>query len=120
MLKIQIKNKKRLYYLIIDIILLLFMIKVYRPYIYINAINDFHIADSIPSFLGVLIMSNIIYLNEKNLDYNFLLYLCPTVGLIIYEFLQYAFKIGTFDINDIVFTLIGGIIVFFYKRIFLV
>ncbi len=110
--------KKRLYYLIIDIIILLLMIKVYRPYIYSNSINDFHIADSIPSFLGVLIMSNIIYLNDKNLEYDFLLYLCPTIGLIIYEFLQYYLHVGTFDINDIIFTLIGGIIVFFYKRIF--
>ncbi len=119
MLTINIKNKKRLYYLVIDIIILLFMIKVYRPYIYNNNINDFYIADSIPSFLGVLIMSNIIYLNERSLDYEFLLYLCPTVGLIIYEFLQYFLKIGTFDINDIIFSLIGGIVVFFYKKIFL-
>lgn len=119
MLKLQIINNKRLYYLIIDIILLLLMIKVYRPYIYNYCINDFHIADSIPSFLGVIIMSNIIYLNEKNLDYEFLLYLCPTIGLTIYEFLQYCLKIGTFDINDIIFTLIGGVIVFFYKKIFL-
>lgn len=119
MLKISSDRKKRLYYLVIDITLLLLIIKIYRPYIYSYNINDFHIADSIPNFLGVIIMSNIMYLNEKNLDYEFLLYLCPVTGLIIYELLQYYLKRGTFDINDIIFTLIGGVIVFFYKKIFL-
>lgn len=117
---IKYNNKSRIYHLIIDIILVIFFVKIYRPYVYINNINDYHIADSISSLFATLIMCNFICIKDKNVATENLLYVFSVVtGLLIYEFTQYCFNIGTYDIFDIIFTFIGGILSFLMNKYYL-
>lgn len=58
-----------------------------------------------------------IYVVEKNLLNKNLIYVCSAVvGLVIYEIIQYFLDIGTYDLWDIIFTLIGGIIAFLMNK----
>lgn len=88
--------------------------KIYRPYIYANDIFDFWIADTIGNFTGTIA---IIYFDLAGVNPYYKigrwLILFITLGLIVYELVQYILPgRNTCDWRDIVATIIAGIISF--------
>ena len=85
----------------------------YRPYIYSNHINDWHLADSFPNFLAVpacqFMMLGLSKNNKLQLHAQFIV-ICS--GLIFYEFLSL-----TFDYFDMAATIISGFIFFTIESI---
>lgn len=79
----------------------------YREYINSHGIDDFGLAGSLPSFLYVIGFSQILQI--RPIKYPVLVILVVTLGSIIYEFKQ-SYRSGTLDINDIVASILGGII----------
>jgi hypothetical protein len=85
--------------------------KIYRPYIYSNDIFDFWIADTIGNFTGTItiIFFEFAIINPKyKLGRIILIFI--TLGLIIYELLQYFSPKSILDWRDIIATLIAGLI----------
>lgn len=112
--------KKVYLLLIMNIVISILFVNIYRTYIFVNQIFDFHIADSLLNLIAVIVFSNIIFIVDKKDLYKNKLTECvtiisPVLGLLIYEFSQNYLNIGTFDTYDIIFTLIGGIIAYFIK-----
>jgi VanZ family protein len=88
---------------------------IYRPYIYANHIFDFWIADTIGNFTGSIAIIffdlTIINLDYKNHKKGKLFILLISIGLIIYELVQYILPgKNTCDWRDIIATVIGGLI----------
>ena len=84
---------------------------IYRPYIYANDINDFGIANTIGNFLGAItIVFLTIAVGNSNYREGLLVIAIVTIGLILYEFSQPLLAGSTFDFEDIIATLFGGII----------
>ena len=82
----------------------------YRPYIYANNINDYHIADTIGNSFGTMTaIFMVITLSGKgtNKDWNIFLIIIP--GLLVYELLNITGKTAI-DINDMIATIIFGVI----------
>ncbi|WP_027634467.1 hypothetical protein [Clostridium hydrogeniformans] len=106
-------KKRRL--LIVLLVMLIFINKalyyIYRSFIYSNNIFDYGIADSFSNFMAVLINTVLsIILYEKTKIHLGLAVFSITLGFIIYEILQgLIVTYGTFDIKDIIATLLGGI-----------
>lgn len=98
--------------------------KVYRPYIYSNGIFDFWIADTIGNFTGTIAIIffdlAIINLPDEKRTKGKWFVLFITIGLIIYEMVQYILPgRNTCDWRDIVATIIAGLISFgLYKMIY--
>jgi hypothetical protein len=84
---------------------------IYRPYIYANDINDFGIANTIGNLLGAItIMFLTIAVGNSDYREGLLVIAIVTIGLILYEFSQPLLAGSTFDFEDIIATLFGGII----------
>jgi len=88
--------------------------KIYRPYIYANDIFDFWIADTIGNFTGTIA---IIFFDLAGINPYYKigrwLILFITLGLIVYELVQYILPgRNTCDWRDIVATIIAGFISF--------
>lgn len=81
----------------------------YRPYIYANKINDFHIADTIGNTLGTLptIFFLIALLSNETKKGNYLIKL-GTLGVVVFE-LAHPLLGKPIDIWDIVATIFTGI-----------
>ena len=81
----------------------------YRPYIYENNIFDFHIADSNSNFFSVPAVICFWLSIEKSTTVSRLMYspLYVSVGFVLYEFIGL-----TYDIYDILATIISGCICF--------
>jgi len=82
----------------------------YRPYIYANNINDYHIADTIGNSFGTMTaIFMIITLSGKgkNKDWNIFLIIIP--GLLVYELFSLTGKTAI-DTNDMIATIIFGVI----------
>lgn len=98
--------------------------KVYRPYIYSNGIFDFWIADTIGNFTGTIAIIffdlAIINLPDEKRTKGKWFVLFITIGLIIYELVQYILPgRNTCDWRDIIATIIAGIISLgLYKMIY--
>lgn len=98
--------------------------KVYRPYIYSNDIFDFWIADTIGNFTGTIAVIffdlALINLSQEKSNNGKWYILFITIGLIIYELVQYILPgRNTCDWRDIIATIFAGIISFgFYKLIY--
>ena len=85
--------------------------RVYRPYIYANDIFDFWIADTIGNLTGTItiVFFDFAIVNPThNAGRIFLAVI--TIGLIVYEFVQYFSPRSVLDWRDIIATLIGGAI----------
>lgn len=82
---------------------------IYRPYIYANNINDFHIADTLGNTLGTLttIFFLIAILSNETVKGNYLIKL-GTFSVVIYE-LAHPLLGKPIDIWDIVATILSGI-----------
>lgn len=96
---------------IIFFILGLILSHTYRPYIYSNKIFDFHIADTIGNLVAVpaaTCLGLAIYPKLKLIQI-----VCLSVfSFIVYEMMGLIHLHGTFDIYDIIATLISGLITF--------
>lgn len=82
----------------------------YRNYIVSHGIDDFGLANSLPSFLYVIGFSQLLQISSFR--YPALVILIVSLGSVIYEFKQY-YSSGTLDISDIVASLAGGLISYF-------
>jgi hypothetical protein len=85
--------------------------RVYRPYIYANDIFDFWIADTIGNLTGTIaiVFFDFAVVNPTyKAGRTFLAVI--TIGLIVYEFVQYFSPRSVLDWRDIIATLIGGAI----------
>lgn len=78
----------------------------YRQYINSNAIDDFGIAGSLPTFLYVIGFSQLLQI--RPIRYPALVILVVTAGSIIYEFKQSYNTSATVDVNDIIASIAGG------------
>jgi|GEM_PF-743403 len=80
--------------------------KTYRPYIYANGINDFHVADSFTDFFAVPV--NILFFlpitGRSKYSINVIV-IVSTIALILYEFIGL-----TFDYYDMLAAVISGIL----------
>ncbi|MFC2088322.1 hypothetical protein ACFLSX_01880 [Calditrichota bacterium] len=84
---------------------------IYRPFIYVNHINDFGIADSIGNSGGIIvqIFITLAVLNSPGIKV-FRVITFLTIGYILYEIVQPYLPRGVFDWIDIYGTVAGGII----------
>lgn len=92
---------------------------IYRPYIYSNNINDFHIADTLGNTFGTLptIFFLIAIFSNDTTKGNYLIKL-GTFSVVVFE-LAHPLLGKPIDIWDIVATLITGLICYFiYNSIF--
>jgi len=96
---------------------------IYRPYIYSNDIFDYWIADTIGNLTGTIaiIFFDFAGVNPK-LKQGRIFLIIITIGLIIYELLQYFSPRSILDWRDIIATLIAGFISwgiyeYFFKKI---
>jgi hypothetical protein len=81
------------------------LISTYRPYIYQYSINDYHFADTCTNILAVPTASCFCISINKQLNYNIYLYVsCICIGFILYEFIGF-----TYDIFDIIATILSAI-----------
>jgi glycopeptide antibiotics resistance protein len=112
-------SRKKLHKLIISIVLLivihLLADKFYRPWVIDNSISDFGMANSYTQITAVLGISILMVVFEKDSQWEgffgkLILITTPVISMIVYEFLQNYLPWGTFDVKDIWFTLIGGLI----------
>ncbi|MBY0754057.1 hypothetical protein K5V21_01180 [Clostridium sardiniense] len=114
--------KKKSFILILTcILILLLMDNIYRPYIYSRGIFDFFIADSFPSLMGPIILSAYMACTDTSIYKNkideILFIITPSIGLIIAEFISPIIsRHVSFDIMDVVFAALGGVIVYFIKK----
>jgi len=82
---------------------------IYRPYIYNNKINDFHIADTLGNTFGTLptIFFLIAILSNDTKKGNYLIKL-GTISVIVFELLHPLFG-KPIDIWDIIATILAGV-----------
>jgi len=105
------EEKHRVSFLIGFIVLIIgFLAKsVYRDFINSHGIDDFGLAGSLPSFLYVIGFSQLLLI--RPIKYPPLVMVVVTCGSIVYEFKQVHWS-GTPDINDIIASVLGGVISF--------
>ncbi len=91
----------------------------YREFIYVNNFVDFGIADSLPSFLFVVgtTFIGLTFIENKKEKKVVGMISFITVGALLYE-LEQIFTPMSFDIKDVVATILGGLVsLFLYKYI---
>lgn len=92
---------------------------IYRPYIYRNKINDFHIADTLGNTFGTLptIFFLIAILSNETQKGNYLIKL-GTFSVVVFE-LAHPLLGKPIDIWDIIATILMGLVsLLFYNRLF--
>ena len=108
-----IDNKRIAFFLIFVFMFFLTEIgrKIYRPYIYSNDIFDYWIADTIGNLTGTIaiIFFDFSVVNPKHKQGRIFLIII-TLGLIVYELLQYFSPRSILDWRDMIATLIAGLI----------
>ena len=108
-----IDNKRIAFFLIFVFMFFLTEIgrKIYRPYIYSNDVFDFWIADTIGNLTGTIaiIFFDFAGVNPKHRQGRIFLIII-TLGLIVYELLQYFSPRSILDWRDMIATLIAGLI----------
>lgn len=112
--RLFIIDKKRIAFFVIFVVM--FFIteigrRIYRPYIYSNDIFDYWIADTIGNFTGTIaiVFFDFAGVNPKPLQGRIFLIII-TLGLIVYELLQYFSPRSILDWRDMIATLIAGLI----------
>ena len=94
----------------------------YRPMAYSKNINDFGLKDSFTQITSVIGISLLMILIEKE---NFtkgrsgkvFLTLVPVVAMISYEFFQLLLPPLRFDMQDLIFTFVGGVFTWFIQEV---
>lgn len=83
-----------------------FVVKVfYLRHIDSIGLNEFGLAGSLPSFLGVIGFSQLLQI--RPIKYPSLVMIVVTAGSIIYEYKK-SFESGTLNVNNIVASIVGG------------
>ena len=108
---IKLSKKQRIGFLLLSVLFILcaaLMNLLYRPYIYENNIFDFHIADSNSNFFAVP-AAICFWLSIEKSTVSRLMYspLYVSAGFVLYEFIGL-----TYDVYDILATIISGCICF--------
>lgn len=113
------KNKVYLRIAVGIVITGLILATTYRPYIYINDINDFRFADTIGSLIAVPGFCFMLwgYREFPNSKMNIHIVLATLVYSIIWEPLGLIGVIGTFDWYDMIAAGISGVLTFIVKEI---
>ena len=91
----------------------------YRPFIYSNHIYDYGIADTIGSFISVVVFCCLVWSFKlySSKEKNFQIIVATFIYSILWELLGF-FKIwGTFDYKDIIAAMLSGVITFIIKTI---
>jgi hypothetical protein len=103
----EVKQKASFLIGLVFVIIGLLAKSVYRNYICSHGIDDFGLADSLPSFLYVIGFSQLLQIST----FRFPALWIPvvTLGSVIYEFKQY-YTSGTLDFSDIIASLAGGVV----------
>ena len=108
-----IDNKRIAFFLIFVVMFIITETgrRIYRPYIYTNDIFDYWIADTIGNLTGTIaiIFFDFAGVNPKHKQGRKFLIII-TLGLIVYELLQYFSPKSILDWRDMFATLIGGLI----------
>lgn len=108
-----IDNKRIALFLIFVVMFIITEIgrNIYRPYIYTHNIFDFWIADTIGNFTGTIavIFFDLAGVNPRYNQGRLFIFLI-TIGLIVYELLQYFSPRSILDWRDMIATLIAGFI----------
>lgn len=115
-------NKLRILFILFLSVILLISIYIYRPFIYSSNINDYSLANSFQSLIYMIIIVQISFLhssiNKIEFDKKLQIY-AISLGLIIVELIQLFFThIGTFDLIDIIYIIIGVPVTIFIEKIF--
>lgn len=79
----------------------------YRPYAYGAGLEDFGLADALPSFFYVIGLSLLLLLSD--VKYPWLLIIMVTLGSVGYEYMQ-SLTAETIDTRDLVASVAGGLI----------
>ena len=111
---------KKIYRVLIGLLFLfiLFVLNhTYRPYIYMHGINDFHVADTLGSLLAVpallFILSGIRRENVKTIE----MIPVAVLALVIMESSdRFSLFNKTYDLNDIIASIISGLITYVVLR----
>jgi hypothetical protein len=108
-----IDNKRTAFFLIFVCMFVITEIgrKIYRPYIYSNDIFDYWIADTIGNLTGTvaIIFFDFTLVNPRHRQGRIFLIII-TLGLLVYELLQYFSPRSIMDWRDMIATLIAGLI----------
>ena len=84
---------------------------VYRPQAYRSGLSDFGIADTMGNSLGVVTQIFLLLaVMHSNWRQGLRVIAFATCGYIAYEFAQLVLPKGTFDMKDVIATLVGGAI----------
>jgi len=88
---------------------------VYRKYILSHHIADFGLSDSLPSFFYVVGISyaGLFYYQMKRRATTPGTIVIASIATIVYETEQFLFHSGSFDMKDIIATLLGATIAYF-------
>lgn len=103
----EVKQKASFLIGLVFVIIGLLAKSYYRNYIISHGIDDFGLANSLPSFLYVIGFSQLLQISSFR--FPALVVLIVSLGSVIYEFRQY-FSSGTLDMGDIIASLIGGLV----------
>lgn len=112
------KKIKAIILLVAVVIIHILLDLYYRPMAYSKNINDFGLKDSFTQITSVIGISLLMILIEKE---NFtkgrsgkvFLTLVPVVAMISYEFVQLLLPPLRFDMQDLIFTFVGGVFTWF-------
>jgi hypothetical protein len=88
----------------------------YRPFAYSQSIQDIGFKDSFTQITSVIGISLLMILFEKEETWNnrigkILLIIIPVASMVIYEFIQKFIHTSKFDMQDVLYTLIGGAVI---------
>jgi hypothetical protein len=94
---------------------------VYRPWARRTQVFDLSFANSFTNFTSVIGLSAVMVLAERGKPWAdpwqaWLVVVAPVVAMMAYEFLQPLLPWGTFEVSDLVWTVIGGLAVVLLKR----
>lgn len=110
-------HKKKALFILIPLIVTHILLDIYyRPLAYINSFNDLGLKDSFTQITAIIGISLLMIIFEKEDTWygktgKIFLIIIPMIAMIIYEIIQIFIKRQTFDLQDIIYTLIGGIFI---------
>lgn len=91
---------------------------VYRNHIYANRINDYGLAD-MHTNIGAVIVASFLFMGYMKYDStqdDMKVILSCVLGFSVYELIQVTSLIGTFDVKDLLGTIIGGALAYILYR----
>ena len=105
-------KNKRLYFIIgfLSVILGFLGKIIYRPFIYSNNIADLGFANSLPSLFYVFGFSFLLFINQFVKAY--IIIIIVTLASILFELYQF-WRTDNFDLSDVVFSILGGVLAIF-------